>query len=99
MKATKKESILTDDFEHCFICGILCRPHMHHIFGGPLRNISTKNGFLVPLCYRHHNDPSCHEAVHFNADIANWLKSEAQREFEKTHSHEEFMKIIGRNYL
>ena len=91
MKATKKESILTDDFEHCFICGILCRPHMHHIFGGPLRNISTKNGFLVPLCYRHHNDPSCHEAVHFNADIANWLKSEAQREFEKTHSHEEFM--------
>lgn len=99
MKATKKESILTDDFEHCFICGILCRPHMHHIFGGPLRNISTKNGFLVPLCYRHHNDPSCHEAVHFNADIANWLKGEAQREFEKTHSHEEFMKIIGRNYL
>ncbi len=99
MKATKKESILTDDFEHCFICGILCRPHMHHIFGGPLRQISEKWGFKVPLCYRHHNDPSCREAVHFNANIADWLKGEAQREFEKTHSHEEFMKIIGRNYL
>ena len=27
------------------------------------------------------------------------LKRECQRKFEETHSREEFMKIIGRNYL
>lgn len=96
---TKKESILTDDFDHCYICGVLGKPHMHHIFGGPLRQISEKWGFKVPLCYRHHNDPSCREAVHFNANISRMLKAEVQKEFEKTHSHEEFMNLIGRNYL
>lgn len=96
---TKKESILTDDFDHCYICGVLVKPHIHHIFGGPLRKVSEKYGLKVPLCYRHHNDPSCREAVHFNAGMSRMLKREAQKEFEKRQGHDAFMKIIGRNYL
>ena len=91
-------STLTDDFDHCYLCGSRAQC-VHHIFGGPLRQISEKWGFKVPLCYRHHNDPSCREAVHFNANISRMLKAEVQKEFEKTHSHEEFMNLIGRNYL
>lgn len=48
MKVTKKESILTDDFDHCFMCGTPGIQHVHHIFGGPLRKVSEKWGFKVP---------------------------------------------------
>ena len=33
------------------------------------------------------------------AELINRLKKECQEEFEKTHTHDEFMKLIGRNYL
>lgn len=89
-------SILTDDFDHCYICGGMAQC-AHHIFGGPLRKISTANGFIVPLCHACHNMSD--KGVHFNEQLSRMLKAEAQKEYEKEHSHDEFMKLIGRNYL
>ena len=37
--------------------------------------------------------------VHFDRELDLRLKRECQEEFEKRHSHEEFMAIFGRNYL
>ena len=37
--------------------------------------------------------------IHFNKDVDLEVKQECQRKFEETHSREEFMEIIGRNYL
>lgn len=38
----------------CFICQRYCQTEEHHIFGGPDRNASERNGLKVNLCYEHH---------------------------------------------
>lgn len=85
-------SILTNDMEHCYICQ---SPfvEIHEIYNAGNRKISMKNGFCVPLCHKHH------EYVTLNADGSNYLKQKCQMVFEKTHSREEFMKLIGRNFI
>lgn len=82
----------------CFFCGRQGYTEVHHIFfGNPWRTISENNGFTVRLC------PECHRvrstAPHNNRQNDLLLKRMAQREYEKTHSREEFMKLIGRSYL
>lgn len=39
------------------------------------------------------------EGVHFNPVQDALLKKNAQEKFEETHSHEEFMRLFGKNYL
>ena len=39
------------------------------------------------------------EAIHNNARIRHEVQRMAQREFERQHSHKEFMEIFDRNYL
>lgn len=95
------KSIITDDLENCYLCKkqyrLTRRECIHHIYGGPLRKISERNGFTVPLCHKCHNMSD--KAVHFNKKLDLELKKTCQRIFEETHSRQEFMKLIGRNYL
>lgn len=37
--------------------------------------------------------------VHFNKPLDLQIKQIAQREFEDTYGHDDFMKIFGKNYL
>lgn len=37
--------------------------------------------------------------IHFNKALDREVKQIAQREFEDSHTREEFMQIFGRNYL
>lgn len=69
----------------------------HHVFGGSNRKNSEEYGLKVYLCNDHHIYGP--DAVHNNARIRHELQRTAQREFEKQHSHKEFMEIFGRNYL
>lgn len=89
------KSILQED-KKCFICGSL-QVHEHHIYFGANRKASENNGFKVYLCPAHHNMSNC--GVHFNRQLDLQLKQLCQRKFEETHSREEFMKLIGKNYL
>lgn len=90
-------SILTDDLNHCYLC--FGNEHynepldMHEIYGGANRQISIKNGFCIPLCRQHH--------ALITRDNASSLilKQQCQREYEKTHSREDFIKLIGKNFL
>ena len=96
------KSILTDDNEHCFLCWLIHKRLVpkeceHHIYFGPLRKISERMGFKIPSCNKHHNMSD--EAVHFNRELDLMLKGMCQKKFEETYSREEFMKLIGRNYL
>ncbi len=92
-----KKSIITNNMACCYVCG-KPRQAIHHIFmGNPLRKISDANGFTVPLCYHHHNGSA--EGVHFNRQLDLRFKRLCQKIFERTHSREEFIKLIGRNYL
>lgn len=102
-----KESILQRHDGGCYLCekqGIY-RTYKdlqkHHIYGGPNRKISERHGFFVWLCRAHHtgDEEGNHAAVHFNKENAQILHEDCQREFEKTHSREEFMQLIGRSYL
>lgn len=91
------KSILQSE-RYCYVCGALRDLHTHHIFyEARNRQNSEKYGFKVYLCGRHHNLSEL--GVHFDRILDKHLKSMCQREYERTHSREEFMKIIGKNYL
>lgn len=81
----------------CFLCGSNESLERHHIFGGANRKNSEKYGMVVYLCHWCHNEPP--NGVHHNINTNNLLKRYGQKVFENTHSHEEFMRIFGKNYL
>lgn len=91
------KSIINNKKE-CFICGAKSNLEVHHIFfGNPWRKISDREGFTIYLCPEHHRTGP--EAPHQNREIDLDYKRLAQRCYEDTHSREEFIKLIGRNYL
>ena len=103
-RKSHKKSIMQEKNGTCYLCMKLhgdYRIHTyleeHHIFGGPNRSVSEAEGLKVDLCLSHHREGQ--EAVHENAEIQKILKEDAQREYEKTHTREEFMGMIGKNYL
>lgn len=97
-------SILQDKKE-CYVCrkrygmsavgGLEC----HHIYAGKNKLVSDINGFWVWLLPMWHNCSNM--AVHGKngAELDFELKRDCQRKYEETHTREEFIKLIGRNYL
>lgn len=61
----------------------------HEVYGGSNRQISIKNGFVKMLC----------RECHSNEKIINQLRIDVQKEYEKNHTREDFIKIIGKSYL
>ena len=90
------KSIL-QNVKRCYICGSTVGLEEHHIYFGSRRSASTRNGFTCWLCGYHHRDTK--NGVHGNRTLDLQLKKACQRQYEKTHSRADFMKIIGRNYL
>lgn len=91
------QSILQTEKE-CYITGQTNNLQKHHIFfGNPNRKISEKSGFWVWLRWDWHNGASY--GVHFNRELDLALKRECQERYEETHSREEFIRLIGKNYL
>lgn len=88
------KSIIQKD-KVCFVCG---SPHVedHHIYFGPDRKVSEKYGFKVWLCPEHHRGNA---GAHLNRPLDLALKELCQREYEKTHTRQEFMDLIGKSYL
>ena len=70
-----------------------------HIFAGSRRKISEREGFVVYLIGRLHN--LSEDGVHGKngRELDLMLKRACQAKYEETHSREEFMRLIGRNYL
>lgn len=93
------KSILQGDEKCCYITGSTCNLHLHHIYAGGRRKTSDKYGFVVYLTGALHNQSN--EGVHGKdghaLDLK--LKQDCQRKFEENHSREEFIELIGRNYL
>lgn len=57
----------------------------------------AENGFCVGLCHKEHN--MSNNSVHYNRDMDLELKRVYQKEYEKNHTREEFIKLIGKSYL
>ena len=99
-KGSHTWSILTGKSKRCFVTGRENRLQKHHIFhGSGKREISDRNGFWVYLA------PEKHLAglggLHANPGngLDRALKCICQREYEKTHTREEFIDLIGKNYI
>lgn len=92
----KKRSILSKDWDVCYF-GQHHAECTHHVFGGSRKKASEREGFIVRLCNRCHNMSD--ESVHFNKERDLLLKRICQREYEKTHTREEFIDVFGRSYL
>ena len=61
----------------------------HEVYGGSNRKRSIRNNFVKMLC----------RECHSSEEIINQLRMDTQKEFEKTHTREEFIKIIGKSYI
>ena len=92
------KSILQSE-KKCFITGSTTGLQRHHIYGASNRNISEENGFWVWLRHDYHIADSPNKTPHNCRMTDLCLKERCQREDEKTHSREEFIKLIGRSYL
>lgn len=90
------KSILTTNFTKCYMCGRSQWIEIHHIFGGALRNKSTRYGLVVPLCHFCHNEPPA--GVHFNRKNMDYLREQGQLAFEKAYPDLDFVEIFHRNY-
>jgi len=74
----------------CEACGEYSkRLDPHEVFGGCNRKRSILNNFVALICRKCHENPAKIEE----------LKKKYQTEFEKTHTREEFIEIIGQSYL
>lgn len=100
------KSIIPGEKGRCFLCIKLYGDYSwkpterHHVFYGPLKNISEEHGFTCHLCQKHHRGVGkCEEAVHSSKKMRKYLCAIFQAEYEKTHTREEFIKLIGENYL
>lgn len=97
LKRTSKQNKLEKERDknlnksgYCGYCGKYCgKLDSHEVYGGSNRKRSIQNGFVKLLCRK------CHE----NEKILQELKKKTQKEFERTRTREEFIKIIGKSYL
>lgn len=83
--------------EHCYLCGQHGPVETHHIFQGAYRKKAEYHGFVVKLCHWCHNEPP--GGVHHNKENRIKLRQTAQREYEQTHTREQFIAEFGRSYL
>mgnify|MGYP006939861589 CR=1 FL=1 len=96
-KISMKRYSILNNLDKCFFYG---RPAecIHEVyFGTANRRISIENGFCVGLCHQEHNLSS--KSVHRDRYMDLMLKKIYQREYEKTHTRQDFINLIGKNYL
>ena len=92
----KGQSILQESKE-CFITGRTDYLHKHHIYGGSNRIISEEEGFFIYLIPEFHTIGP--EAVHNDDEFLKKLQEICQRIYEENHTREEFIRLIGQNYI
>lgn len=97
----KRFSIITDDFEHCYLCDRYLNPYevnKHEaFFGRGNREQSMRYGLVVPLCDNCHTKGNMSVHKNFFADIK--IKQIAQKAFEDKFGHDVFMAVFKKNYL
>ena len=95
----KYKNIITEDMEHCIICGA-SPVEIHHTMFGKNRKLSTEDGLVVPLCFEHHRGRyGVHGADGHEIDLQ--LKQTSEKTWLEYYdkSIEEWINRYGRNYL
>lgn len=74
----------------CENCGKICKElDPHEVYGGSNRKRSILNNFVKKLC----------RECHSNEEVIAKLRIETQKEYEKTHTREDFINLIGKSYI
>lgn len=89
----KRFSIIYNDLTRCAECKSTFAVQKNEVYEGAKRTTSMINGFVVPLCPKHH------DMFHSNRAFALKYKRMFQKKYEEEHSHDQFMNLIHRNYL
>ena len=87
-----RKSILTNDLNHCIICGAK-KDNLHEVFFGVNRVNSMKYDCVIPLCFVHHQE------MHRNKEWQDYWHKQGQKAFNKAYPHLDFLIIFKRNYL
>lgn len=95
--ADKRFSVLVDSLDYCLECG-KPHPHKHEVFfGTSKREKSIKYGYVIPLCYEHHEG---NNSPHRNRVVDLRYKRMAQEHFERNYgSREDFIREFNKSYL
>ena len=93
-----RESILTDDLEHCIICG-KSPVNKHEIFYGKNRLKSIKYGLVIPLCTAEHHNQVGKKGIHFDSKLCKEWHIKGQKKFNEVYPELDFVEIFKRNYL
>lgn len=91
---TKRNSIITDDLETCYLCGRRATEIHHCLHGTANRKLAEKYDLVVGLC----ND--CHRQLHDKGRSDLFLEIAAQDAYEKKMGNRlSFIAIFGKSYL
>lgn len=85
-------SILTNDMEHCYVCGAK-KDHIHEVCFGKNRLNAIKYGLVIPVCF------NCHIKIHNDINLQNSHHKIAQKKFNEVYPELDFVEIFKRNYL
>lgn len=104
-KYKKRDSIMQDKSDkRCYLCMLLDNDYRvhpvteeHHVLFGNTKWVSDEYGLRVNLCISHHRTGPA--AVHNNQKNAELLKKIAQQTFMEEYSNENWMEVVGKNYL
>lgn len=92
------DSILQSE-KKCFFSNSTTGLDKHHIYFGANRKVSDENGFWIWLRHDLHIAGSSFRTPHNDRNLDLQLKELCQRIYEESHTREEFIALIGRNYL
>ncbi len=99
-----KATILKSRKGICYLCARLNGDYKtkvteeHHIlYGSGRRELAEAEGIKVNLCLSHHRTGQ--QAAHNCRETRELLCRIAQREYEQTHTREQWMELAGKNYL
>ncbi len=86
-------SIIYRDLTKCCNCGSKIDIEKNEVFEGSYRQTSIRYGMVCPFC------ETCHTQFHNDIMFNLFYKVMFEKEFLKTHSKEEFIKIFGQDYI
>lgn len=87
-----RESLFTDDLDHCIICGRK-KEHIHEVFYGRNRKNSMIYKLCVPLCC------DCHRKMHSDTNLQEQYHKKGQALFNETYPELDFLDIFKENFL
>lgn len=94
----ERESLFTDDLNHCIICG-KTPVNKHEIFYGKNRQNSIIYKLVIPLCTAEHHNQIGKTGIHFDKKLCDKWHVKGQKKFNEVYPDLDFVEIFKRNYL